>query len=227
MRRHIDLLVFDWDGTIMDSAGRIVDSLRTAISEMELPERSDAQLRDVIGLGLTEALLRLFPGLDEAQQQRLVQRYRDQYLQSSSTPESPFPQAGAVLEAAADAGFMLAVATGKGRRGLEKGLAASGFASHFQVTRCVDEAPSKPHPQMLLDILTDLDTPPERALMIGDSEYDLLMAQNAGVRAIAACYGAHDRERLLAYRPLACLEQLGELIDLLQRDDVLSSDSTT
>ena len=210
------LIVFDWDGTLMDSAAHIVDSMRRAAADLGLPPRAEDEVRHIIGLGLREAVAALYPRADEAQRARLVERYRFHYL--AADPTRPFPGAEAVLRALAGDGFLLGVATGKGRRGLDRALAHTGFGAYFHMTRCADEARSKPHPEMLEQIMDGLGVAPRHTLVVGDTEYDLEMAANAGAAAVAVDYGAHPRERLLARRPLACLGRLQELLPLVAAD---------
>ena len=206
-----DLLVFDWDGTLMDSAARIVRSMRAAFTELGLVPPAPDAARNVIGLGLSHAVTELAPDLDAATHTRVIERYRAHYLELDDTPTPLFPGAAEVVAGLAAQGYLLAVATGKSRRGLDQALAQSGLGAHFHATRSADETFSKPHPQMLLELLDELGVSADRALMIGDTEYDLLTARNAGVDALAVCYGAHAPERLLALGPLACLAAIDAL----------------
>lgn len=223
-----DLLIFDWDGTLMDSHARIVSCLRSAVIEVGLPTRKDDELRDIIGLGLEEAMARLFPGLALAQQEALVARYRDHFLHISDVVETLFEGVVETLTEMGDRGCLLAVATGKSRAGLDRGLRQTGLGDVFQMTRCADESYSKPHPQMLEDILHALATRPQRALMIGDTEFDLEMARNAGTASVGVTYGAHPPDRLNRHRPIACIDDIRELPDVLARttlpDDFRNSD---
>ncbi|HXH04009.1 MAG TPA: HAD-IA family hydrolase [Candidatus Competibacteraceae bacterium] len=215
--RAFDLVVFDWDGTLMDSAGRIVACLRSAIADLGWEPRPNEVLRDIIGLSLTDACNRLYPGAPPGAGERLLAAYRHYYFSSLHEPERPFPGAEAVLAELTERGFLLAIATGKGRAGLDRALRESGLRRYFDASRCADESAPKPHPRMLLDLMEEFAMPPARTLMVGDTEYDLSMARDAGVAAVAAAYGAHAPERLLAYRPLACLHSIAELPALLAR----------
>lgn len=208
-----ELIVFDWDGTLMDSAGRIVTCLQCAASDVGLPVPSVADSRDIIGLGLDDAMARLFPGVDRSVQSALVQAYRTHWLDDRVAAAPMFPGATELVSALHGAGVLLAVATGKSRRGLDRALTESGLSGHFHATRCADEAHSKPHPQMLEDILTDLDTAPEASLVVGDTEYDMQMARSAGVPAVGIEHGVHSRERLLASGALTSCADLHELSD--------------
>ncbi|AUB83418.1 HAD-IA family hydrolase [Candidatus Thiodictyon syntrophicum] len=213
------LIVFDWDGTLMDSQARIVDCLQAAFLEVGQPRPSREAAADIIGLGLDEAMARLWPAADAAQRQRVAHHYRRHFLVDNTTPAALFPGALETLERLGAAGYLLAVATGKSRRGLDLSLAETGLAGHFQATRCADESFSKPHPQMLLEIMDELGVAPACTLMIGDTEYDLQMAANAGAGALAVCYGVHAPERLRALRPLACLNSLAAIPDWLRQTD--------
>lgn len=205
MPKQFDLLVFDWDGTLMDSAGVIASSIQAACRDLGLTVPTDNDARHIIGLGLNEAIAQLLPTLPFPEYGHLVERYRHHFL----AQDEDIPLFDGVAEAIAalhGQDFLLAVATGKSRRGLERTLQHSGLKSFFHSTRCADECFSKPHPAMLLEIMDELQVAPQRTLMIGDTSHDLQMADNAGVRALAAAYGAHPREHLLEFAPLACLD---------------------
>ncbi len=210
MPKRFDLLVFDWDGTLMDSAGAIVFSIQAACRDLGLPVPDEAAARHIIGLGLRDALTTLLPDLPETGYARLVERYRHYYL--ARDHEIPlFQDAAQVVRALGRAGFLLAVATGKSRQGLDRALARTGLTDQFHASRCADECFSKPHPAMLKEIMDELDTPPRRTLMIGDTTHDLQMAANAGVASLAVAYGAHPRESLVAMAPVATLDSFAEL----------------
>ncbi|HHH89368.1 MAG TPA: HAD-IIIA family hydrolase [Aliiroseovarius sp.] len=205
------LIVFDWDGTLMDSEARIVDSMRAAIEDLDMPPRSRKQMTEIIGLGLAEALAVLYPEGTPAEHAALTERYRYHFVEASKTPSQLFPGVEAMLAELHEQGHFLAVATGKGRRGLDRVLEETGTGRYFHATRCADESFSKPHPQMLLEIMDWLGVEPEDTLMIGDTEYDLQMANNAGVAALAVSYGVHEPERLLHCQPLDCVDGIPAL----------------
>jgi len=209
------LLVFDWDGTLMDSEARIVACLEMALADLGLPSLPRERLSNVIGLGLPEAVRDLLPDAGHELVARFIDRFRHHFLSPEPVPSTLFPGVLETLTRLADAGYLLAVATGKSRRGLDRSLTETGCAGLFAITRCADECSSKPHPQMLLEIMTDLDTPPHQTLMIGDTEYDLQMAGNAGTAALAVSYGVHERARLLQHGPLACLDHIAEIVPWL------------
>lgn len=211
MKQRYDLIVFDWDGTLMDSAARIVTCLQRASAEVGLPVPSVEASRDIIGLGLDQALARLFPVIDQAGRDALVEAYRAHWLDKKVAASPMFAGAVELVANLHGAGYLLAVATGKSRRGLDRALADSGLGDCFHATRCADEAHSKPHPQMLEEILIDLDTPPDAALMVGDTEYDMQMAASAGVSAVGIEHGVHARDRLIQSGAGACVADLFEL----------------
>ena len=208
------LLVFDWDGTLADSAAIIVEALQRSCADLDLPIPDDAAARYVIGLGLDDALRHIAPTLARQDYPRLSARYRAHYLHRD--PEIPlFDGAPAMLEALAARGHLLAVATGKSRRGLDRALGQAGVGQHFVATRCADEGRPKPHPDMLLHLMDRLGAMPEETLMIGDTTHDLLLAANAGIDAVGVAYGAHPTGSLLEERSLAIVHSVRELSDWL------------
>nr|WP_276611712.1 HAD-IA family hydrolase [Thiorhodococcus mannitoliphagus] len=202
------MIVFDWDGTLMDSEARIVTCLQSAFLDLELTPPSAEAARDIIGLGLDEAMQQLMPSADARLRAELITRYRRHFLVTNQTPSVLFPGALEALKWVTERGYRLAVATGKSRMGLDRSLAETGLDTLFHATRCADETFSKPNPQMLLELMDELGVRPAQTLMVGDTEYDLQMARNAGVASLAVCYGVHSAERLLAQAPLACLDSL-------------------
>lgn len=210
-RDRYDLIVFDWDGTLMDSEARIVECLQGAAADAELPVPTRAAARDVIGLGLAEALHRLFPGSAAAQQEALVEHYRRRFLTDDTAGSLLFPGVAAMLEDLANQDLLLAVATGKSRSGLDRELERTGLGPIFQFTRCADEAHSKPHPQMLLDILDRLGMDAARTLVVGDTAYDMEMATNAGSAGLGVATGVHAPSRLLDAGALDCVNAADDL----------------
>lgn len=205
-----DLIVFDWDGTLMDSAAAIVASLQGACRDLDLPVPRDEDARYIIGLGLSDALAHILPGLDAAEFPRVADRYRHHFL-ALDGGTALFPGVAEVIAELHAAGYQLAIATGKSRRGLTRALAATGLVSYFHASRCADEGHSKPHPGMLQAVMRELRARNDRTLMIGDTTHDLEMARAAGVAALGVACGAHAREALLALSPLACLASVAEL----------------
>lgn len=194
MKRY-DLVVFDWDGTLVDSAAHIVASLQAASRDIGFDPPSDDASRHIIGLGLQDALDYLFPSISRADAGRLVDRYRHHYLAGESVVVL-FDGVEAGLRALQSRGHFLAVATGKSRVGLERALDDTRLRACFDATRCGDEGFTKPHPGMLEYLLDRLGVAPGRALMVGDTTHDLEMAAGARVDAVAVTYGAHDPAKL-------------------------------
>lgn len=210
-RSDLKLMVFDWDGTLSDSESRIVEAMQLAIKDLDLPEKSREEIKNIIGLGLYEAVLTLYPSYPEQTRNSLVEKYRTHYLSIPAANTGLFPGVYETIEKLHCHGYLLAIATGKSRRGLDRSLKETGLEDIFHASRCADECFSKPHPQMLDEIMADLGIDPNEALMIGDTEFDLCMAQNAGISAIAVTYGVHTKKRLLQYDPLTCLENMSQL----------------
>ncbi|AVR88512.1 HAD-IA family hydrolase [Thauera aromatica] len=211
MAERFDLIVFDWDGTLMDSAAAIVRAMQAAACDLGLPAPSDERARYVIGLGLGDALRYAVPELAEADYPRMVERYRHHYL-SRDHELVLFEGVVDMIATLAGRGRMLGVATGKSRVGLDRALGHTGLGAYFHSTRCADECFSKPHPAMLEQIMDELGVRPERTLMVGDTTHDLQMAKNAGTAALAVGFGAHPAAALEAESPLACVHRPHELV---------------
>jgi len=206
------LIVFDWDGTLMDSIGTIVDCTLAAfegIDDVACP--TPAQIRENVGLGLVETMQVHFPDWDEAHSARLVENYRRLWRSVYKDRVALFPGSFAVVEALHSAGYLLGVATAKGRSGLERELDATGLRPFFHATRTVDEAPSKPAPGMLLGLFEELGVRASEAVMIGDTSFDLAMATNAGCAGIGVLTGGQREEHLAPHRPLAILPGVRDL----------------
>ena len=208
------LIVFDWDGTLSDSTGRIVEAMQIAAQELALPVPQAAAVRDIIGLGLPEALKILFPDLSRAASNAKREAYSQHYRQLDQEPCALFPGAMSVMQDLRERGWQLAVATGKSRAGLDRVLEAHAMGRFFDATRCADETASKPDPLMLTQILLQLAMPAETAYMVGDSEYDMAMARNGGVAAIGVSFGVHSVERLQQHQPVHVVDSLPELLTL-------------
>lgn len=205
-----ELIVFDWDGTLLDSAKAIVNAIQASCRDLDLPVPSDAQARHVIGLGLVDALRHAVPELPVERYQTMVDRYRFHYL-SGDHQLALFSGVREMLAELQSAGHVLAIATGKSRHGLDRALDHAGLRPYFQASRCADECHSKPHPQMLDELLSEFAMAAESTVMIGDTSHDLLMARNAGIDCLAVTYGAHPHEHLAEHNPLACLHSIQEL----------------
>jgi phosphoglycolate phosphatase len=216
MSRRFELLVFDWDGTLMDSTAIIVASLQHACREMQLPIPSDENAQHIIGLGLHDAMAHVLPGLARSVYPELVECY-GRHFRARSIDVPLFSGAAHTLRQLKARGHLLGIATGKSRRGLDRTLAATGLEGVFDATRCGEESAGKPHPGMLHDLMSQLQVSPDVTLMIGDTTHDLRMAINAGVAHVAAAYGAHPRAQLCELAPLACLDRPEELCKWLEQ----------
>ena len=209
--RNYDLLIFDWDGTLADSIGRIVEAMRMAAVQSDMEVRDDASIKGIIGLGLPEAIRTLYPQITANELIDFRQRYADCYMAMDNVPSPLFDGVLESMQAFRDQGYHLAVATGKARRGLDRVLKANGWLDWFDITRAADETASKPDPLMLHEIMAHCHVSPERSLMIGDSSFDLLMARNAGMDSVAVGYGAQSLDSLRAYEPRLAIEGFSEL----------------
>lgn len=209
------LIVFDWDGTLLDSAVTITDCIQEAAREMGLPIPDRETASHVIGLGLEDSLRRAVPTLAPERYMDFAARYRRHFLEREDSMQL-FPGVRELLARLNGRGYRLAVATGKSRRGLERALEANTLGRHFVATRCGDETVPKPHPAMLLELMRELEIRPRAALMIGDTSHDLEMARNAGVAAVGVTYGAHPEQALRALEPLECVSSVPELAQWLE-----------
>lgn len=211
MSSEYKLLIFDWDGTLADSIGRIVTSMQEAAQRAGRAERDDEAIKGIIGLGLPEAILTLYPDMAAEQVIAFRQHYANTYIALDAEPSPLFVGVVESLEAFRAQGYRLAVATGKARRGLDRVLKAHGWERFFDVTRAADETASKPDPLMLNQILAHCDMRSEQALMVGDASFDLLMARNAGIDSVAVSYGAQSIERLRDFDPVLEVDHFPEL----------------
>ena len=210
--KAFDLVIFDWDGTLMDTVGKIVSCMQNVAQELMLPIPSEQEVRDVIGLSLPQIMPILFA--DHQNHQQIIDCYRRHHLASELlTPL--FDGVELLIRNLFDAGYHLAIATGKGRQGLDNVLALTGLGDYFHATRCADDAQSKPHPEMLYSLLAHFDVTADRAIMIGDSIHDLAMANNAGMASIGVSYGAHNESRLNLLNPRAIVGQPCAIRDYL------------
>jgi len=207
---NYQLIVFDWDGTLMDSTGHIVSCMRKAITKLELAPLADTQISHIIGLGLNEAVQTLYPAGNATLWSSLADCYRQTWL--NSPEETPlFDNARELLQQLTEQDIFLGVATGKGRRGLDKVLNATGLGELFVSTRCADECHSKPHPQMILELMDFVGVNGKDTIMIGDTEFDLLMAHNAGADSLGITHGAHAESKLKACDPKAIVHDLHQV----------------
>ena len=208
------LIIFDWDGTLIDSAPMIIGAMQRAADELRMPSCSDDEVKEIIGLGLPEAIKSLFPHASDDERATIREIYARHFIDmDNQAPASLFPGVADTLAHLHAQGHTLAIATGKSRRGLDRVLQNSGLAPFFHGTRCADETRSKPDPLMLHELLHELSAHLDNAIMVGDTEYDMAMAKNAGMRRVAVSYGVHALERLQRYDPVHCVHHdLNELI---------------
>lgn len=199
----LKLIIFDVDGTLVDSQALIMTAMTRAFADagVALPPRQE--VLGIVGLSLPEAMARLAPEHPAARVAALVEHYKRHYLalrqEMGGEASTPFyPGARDAIERLDEAGYLLSIATGKARRGLDHMLASHGLTARFIGTQTADDAPSKPHPQMVLNCLAATGVAPENALMIGDTEFDMAMARAAGARALGVTWGYHGRARLAA-----------------------------
>lgn len=210
------LIMFDWDGTLMDSAAKIVACFQAAASDLDLPEPRRDLVERQIGLSLELAWENILTAQDETiDASRLasaVGRYRDYFLEIDQTPMPLYPGVEEGIRLLDESGALLTIATGKARVGLQRSLRETNLERHFVYSRCGDEAFSKPHPQMLLDTLAYCGCESSQALMIGDTSYDMQMASNAGVDSLAVSYGVQGREVLEPMSTRGCADQFSEVV---------------
>ena len=214
MTRRFDLIVFDWDGTLLDSTATIARCIQAAAKDVDLPEPSFQTASHVIGLGLQDALLHVAPSATPAQRMQMAQRYRVHYL-ASDEHLTLFEGTKTFLQQLSDHGYRLAVATGKSRAGLNRALLQTRVSHYFEATRTADETASKPDPLMLFELMQECNIAAQRVLMIGDTTHDLKMAMAAGVQSAAVSSGAHPEEQLRNYKTFAHVPSVVDLAKLL------------
>lgn len=215
MNNRFDLVIFDWDGTLINSIDWIVRCLQKSAESCNCMIPSPKAARNVIGLSLDNAVKTLFPNIDVETRERLRQSYSLEYSSWQTSRNDLFAGVYDMLVQLKDSGYLLAVATGKTRAGLERALQATGTEDLFCITRCADETASKPDPKMLTDIIRHMGASNSRTIMVGDTIHDLQMAKNAQISAIAVVCGAHPEPLLKQHQPLACLQQPTELLNFI------------
>ncbi|MDC8831276.1 HAD family hydrolase [Alteromonas gilva] len=219
MKKPYELLIFDWDGTVMDSAAKIISCMQQAARQCDVSVPGPEAVSHIIGISLKPAIMQLFQTEDEQLADRLVLAYKEVYLGADTTPCPLFEGAEAMLSDLVEAGHVLAVATGKARRGLNRAWQQTGTGHYFTTSRCADEAESKPSPDMLLQLLEERNLTPAQALMIGDTTYDMQMAQAIGMDRVGVSYGVHAPVNLARHNPRAIVHSIGELHELLMTQD--------
>ena len=213
MYKRYSLIIFDWDGTLIDSIPTITRSLAVAAEQMGLSLLDEEAYKSVIGLSLTNAIRKLYPALSDEQLQQFIKQYREEYNQLEKQPSAPFSGVTDGLNVLREQGISMAVATGKSRDGLDRSMTANQYRDYFKASRCADETRSKPDPLMLEQLLKELDIPVEQALMVGDAGFDLQMAESLGMDRVAVTYGAQPKEKLLSHDPVFVADSFDDLIE--------------
>lgn len=206
------LFIFDWDGTLCDSTHKIATCMIAASESLKLPPITKAEVVNIIGLGLPEAIDVLFPGLGDADVVRLRNAYSAKFLAEDHEPSQLFEGAEQTLQSLKNAGIHIAIATGKSRKGLDRVLKSMQLHDYFDASRCADETASKPNPLMLHELLKQFSRRAEDAVLIGDTEYDMEMAQRADMPRIAVSYGAHHPDRLRIFEPTMCIDRISDVL---------------
>ncbi len=212
--RRFDLIAFDWDGTLFDSTAIIVRCIQAAVRDVGGTVPTDKEAAYVIGMGLMQALAHAAPDVPPEKYTELGNRYRFHYIQHQDDL-SLFDGVLPLLNDLRERGHLLAVATGKSRRGLDDALHSVDLRGVFDGSRTADQTAGKPHPLMLQELMAEFDVAPERLLMIGDTTHDLQMAVNAGCASVGVSYGAHEPDAFHALQPLAVVHSVRELHDWL------------
>ena len=210
-QKKYDLIIFDWDGTIIDSEAHIIQTMQMAIKDEGLISPPQQSIRHIIGLSLSRAIEQLFPEISSDIIQRIADGYREHFFNETTSASELFDGVSDVIQDLHAHGYYLAVATGKGRHGLDLALKNSGLEPFFHITRCADETCSKPDPLMLDEILTDLDLESCKAIMVGDTSYDMDMAKNINMDSIAVTYGMHDKKHLENSNPTYFIDAIDQL----------------
>lgn len=205
------LCIFDLDGTLLDSLAHIVRCMLTTCERMNIEAPESGFIRRGIGLPILDQVHRLFPEMSNNEKSRFLEVFKEKYYGCQSQYEL-FPGVMEALSALKSRGVLLAIATGMSRRGLNEVLELTGMAQFMDATRCADDCPSKPSPIMLQEIINELGVSSDDALMVGDTEYDVLAAKNAEVPVLVVNYGAYDVEQLVELEPLAVISNIAEVL---------------
>ena len=213
------LVIFDWDGTVVDSRSHIVKAMQMAITELNWPNPSDDRCAQMIGLGLTQTALALYPNIDGRDCERFAKLYSNFFTELKSIEGNSiyFPTVLDTFSTLKDKGYQLAVATGKSRRGLNQALESGGLHNYFTATKTADESFSKPNPSMLIDLLDETNTIISEAVMVGDTTYDMQMAHSIGMHRIAVTYGMHSVDQMTPYKPFAFIDRMSDIIDCIKK----------
>lgn len=206
------LYIFDWDGTISDSTARIVDSMHRATVKVGLPELESEAIKNIIGLALPEAIRLLYPNIGDSSMTMLRNAYSEQYLINKEHVSRLFDDVMDTLVALKKQGHTLSVATGMGRGGLDRAMKSLNVEGLFDASRCANETASKPDPLMLRQLLSECNVDVEHAVMVGDTQWDMVMADRIGMSKIAVTYGAHSKERLRECSPDMCIDRFADIL---------------
>lgn len=212
---RVKVVVFDWDGTLIDSEQHIVSCIAHAATVVGLPELTYDRMKSIIGLGMKEALMDLYPAITESQVQSLREHYSARFHDDASAGLELFPGVEETLNSLKEKGIRLAVATGKSRRGLEIAKKTSGLGDFFEIERCADETKSKPHPQMLHELIDYFGVSAQEMVMVGDTSFDMEMASRASMPAVGVSYGVHHSTDLQNWKPQVIVDQMPELLGWL------------
>ena len=216
LKNRYSLVIFDWDGTVVDSVPNIVESLKRAATERQLPVLSDQVYKGVIGLSLVPAIQTLYPDLKESAVSGFIEGYRQHFRELEQSPPKAFSGALRGIQQLREHGVELAVATGKSQAGLRRSIEFNGFSSVIGLCKTSDDARSKPDPDMLEQILVELDIPREQALLVGDSGFDMQMARSAGIDRVAVSYGAQSVSELEGWQPVYIADSFVDLMNWLE-----------
>lgn len=215
MKNRFDLIIFDWDGTLVDSIDWIVHCIQRAAEHYDCPVPAAEAAKDIIGLSLDNAIKTLFPDANTDTRGKLAAHYGQNFFSKESSPDDLFPGVSEMLQQFKQDGYRLAVATGKKSSGLARAISGTGIEDLFCTTRCADQTASKPDPLMIDEIVAELGVSKQRTLMVGDSVHDMQMAMNARVASVAVTCGAHSESILQQYKPLRCLSYPTELLGII------------
>lgn len=215
MKNRFDLIIFDWDGTLVDSINWIVMSLSDAAEKCGCQVPEEQAIKDIIGLSIEKATDTLFPTLNKETRQQLMTCYSEEFFSKQILKDDLFAGVEKMLIDLKQKGYLLAVATGKNKIELDRALQGTGLSGFFDITRCADQTASKPQPDMLNEIIEQTGVSRDRAVMVGDSIHDMKMAINAGIKSIAVLCGANSQDHLKQYNPLLNLQQTTQLLDIL------------
>ena len=218
LKNQFSFIIFDWDGTLMDSTARIVSAMQATARQANLPEPSEQAVKSIIGLSMQAVMDEMFPDADKERREELFEIYRYQYVEGDTTPSPLFEGTIPLLDWLKSIDIPIAIATGKARIGLERVLKDVGLLGFFDYSICADEAHSKPHPQMVNRLLERAGKLHQETLVLGDSIHDLKMAKSAGVKAVGVTSGANSHAELDLYDPVVILERVCHLREWLQQD---------